>query len=98
MSDSQTRTQSLEVYLLENCKSQFARYAIPDTLVTDNGLQFSSEAFKDFAHHYGFQHFTSSPHYLQSNDRVEKAVQTIKSLIKNANDDNEDIYLAFLEL
>ena len=55
------------------------------------------EAFKDFAHHYGFQYCTSSPHYPQSNGRVKKAIQTIKSLIKKANDD-KDIYLALMEL
>ena len=64
-------------------------------IVTDNGPQFSSEAFKEFAHHYGFQHCTSNPHYPPSNGRVEKAVQTIKNLL---NDDNKDIYLVLLEL
>ena len=80
------------------CKSQFTRYGIPDTLVTDNGPQFSSEAFRDFTHHYGFRYCTSSPHYPQSNGRAEKAVQTIKSLVKKANDDGKDIYLALVEL
>ena len=31
------------------CKSQFARHGIPDILITDNGPQFSSTAFKEFA-------------------------------------------------
>ena len=35
--------------IIKLCKSQFSRHGIPDTLVTDNGPQFSSEAFKDFA-------------------------------------------------
>ena len=93
----QLRDTKSEV-IIKFCKTQFARYGIPDTLVTDNGPQFSSEAFKDFACSYGFQHCTSSPHYPQLNGRAEKAVQTIKSLIKKANDDKKDIYLALLEL
>ena len=93
----QLRDTKSEV-IMKLCKSQFARYGIPDTLVTDNGPQFSSEAFRNFACCYGFQHCTSSPHYPQSNGRAEKAVQTIKSLIKKANADKKDIYLALLEL
>ena len=31
--------------------SQFARYGVPDTLVTDNGPQFSSDAFKNYSKH-----------------------------------------------
>ena len=80
------------------CKSHFARYGIPDTLITGNGPQFNSQTLKNFAQQYGFQHCTSSPHYPQSNDRAEKAVQTIKNLIKKTSDDKGDIYLALLEL
>lgn len=93
----QLRDTKSEV-IIKLCKSQFARYGIPDTLVTDNGPQFSSESFKQFSRCYGFQHCTSSPHYPQSNGRAEKAVQTVKSLMRKADEDNKDIYLAILEL
>jgi len=39
-----------------------------------------------FAEEYGFEHQTSSPRYPQSNGEVERAVQTIKKLLK-INDD-----------
>ena len=83
--------------IIKLCKTQFAQYGITDKLVMDNGPRFSSEAFKDFTCSYGFQHCASSPHYLQSNGRAEKALQTIKSLIKKTNED-KDIHLALLEL
>ena len=35
-------------------KSQFARYGIPDELISDNGPQYSSLAFKEFSNNYGF--------------------------------------------
>lgn len=84
--------------IVECCKSQFARYGIPDSLITDNGPQFSSHTFSTFAKQYKFQHTTSSPIYPQSNGRAERAVQTAKNIIKKAVDDNRDIYLALLDL
>ena len=65
--------------VIECCKSQFAHYGIPDVVISDNSPQFSSKLFRDFTNIYQFQHITSSPH---SNGSAEKAVQTIKSLIK----------------
>ena len=59
-------------------KALFARYGVPDVLVTDNGPQFASAEFVSFAKRWGFQHVTSSPHCPQSNGRVENVVKTVK--------------------
>ncbi len=72
-----------------------ARHGIPDTLITDNGPQFSSQQFSDFASAYQFEH---SPHYPQSNGKAEKAVQIIKNVLKKATHDIVDPYLALLAL
>ena len=79
------------------CKSQIAQHGIPDILITDNGPQFSSDKFKISANTYQFNHQTLSPHYPQSNGRVEEAVQTAKRLIKKAIHDDKDPHLALLE-
>ena len=73
-------------------KAMFSRYGIPQTLITDNGPQFSSEEFAKFALNYEFGHKTSSPYFPQSNRCAERAVQTMKNLLKDSN----DFYLAIL--
>ena len=67
-------------------KSQFVRYGIPDELLSDNGPQYASSASTDFRKSYGFVHTTSSPHFPQTNGEAERAVQTIKNLLKKAQD------------
>ena len=78
--------------IVNHMSSIFARYGIPELVVSDNGPQYSSDCFKEFARTYGFQHVTSSPHYPQANGEAERAVQTIKGLLKKA----PDPYLALL--
>ena len=60
--------------------------------MTDNGPQFSSSELAKFGKQYCFVHTTSSPHYPASNGHAERAVKTIKHLIKNT----EDPFLALL--
>ena len=84
--------------IIRNCKQQFARYGIPDHLISDNGPQFASCEFRTFTNDYQIKHTTSSPHYPQSNGRAEKAVQIVKQLLTKAKADTVDPYLALLDL
>ncbi|MCY3930012.1 MAG: RNase H-like domain-containing protein, partial [Acidobacteria bacterium] len=85
-----SRPTSGEVIM--HTKSIFARHGIPETVISDNGPQFSSKEFSQFADKYCFVHVTSSPYFPQSNGEAERAVQTIKQLLKKA----EDPYVALL--
>lgn len=58
----------------------------PETLISDNGPQFSGHEMKAFASDYCFEHVTSSPKYPQGNGEAERAVQTVKNLLKKAGD------------
>uniref|UniRef100_A0A3B1IFN4 Gypsy retrotransposon integrase-like protein 1 n=1 Tax=Astyanax mexicanus TaxID=7994 RepID=A0A3B1IFN4_ASTMX len=58
---SPTRCADVIVHL----KSVFARHGIPETLITDNGPQFSGAQMSAFAAEYEFVHVTSSPRYPQ---------------------------------
>ena len=58
-------------------KSIFARYGIPEIMISNNGPQYMSWEMKQFAKQYGFNHITSSPHYPQSNGQAKRALQTV---------------------
>ena len=95
-----------EIDFLENTKpttvirklrALFARYGIPDTVVSDNGPQFSCEEFATFAADWEFDHVTSSPTYAQSNGKAEQAVKSAKRLMKRAKRSKQDVYLSILD-
>ena len=78
--------------IIEALRSVFSRYGIPETVISDNGPQYSSNEFDTFAKKYNFHHVTSSPLFPQSNGQVERAVQTVKRLLKRS----DDAYMALL--
>ena len=79
---SSTTSPDVSVHL----QSMFERHGIPEQLISDNGPQFSSTSFAKFAEDYGFTHILTSPRYPQANGEVERAVQTVKNLLKKTSD------------
>ena len=64
----------------------FATHGAPKVIISDNGPQYASSEFAQFAKEWGFTHVTSSPRYPISNGEVERAVRTAKSILaKNDN-------------
>ena len=83
--------------VIKEMKIVFARYGIPDTLVTDNGPQFASDEFAKFAKVRSFEHVTSSPRYPQSNGKAENAVKTVKRLFTKSKASGGSECLALLD-
>ncbi len=77
-------------------KQIFSEQGIPETVYSDNGPQYDSNAYRQFAAEWGFNHVTSSPHFAQSNGLIERMVQTVKPLIKKAIKDGRDPEMALL--
>ena len=55
----------------------FARFGIVDSIVTDNGSQFTSKDFKDFCEIYQIKPIITAPFQLQSNGQAERFVAAI---------------------
>ncbi|KAK7891393.1 hypothetical protein WMY93_023356 [Mugilogobius chulae] len=83
--------------VIKKLKAHFARYGIPNTVVSDNGPQYSSQEFKRFSQLWEFEHKTSSPGFPQSNGKAESAVKTAKRLLYKAKASGQDPYLALLD-
>ncbi|XP_046341780.1 uncharacterized protein K02A2.6-like [Haliotis rufescens] len=76
---------------------KFSRHGIPDTVVSDNGPQFTSREFAQFAKDWEFSHVTISPYHSQSNGKAESAVKIAKKLIKKSQREGKDPWKAILE-
>ena len=76
---------------------QFARDGISEVLITDNGSEFDNHELKNFSSQWHFEHRKSSPRYLQSNGKVENALETCKGLLVKAKEDKKGPLLAILD-
>ncbi|KAK3527067.1 hypothetical protein QTP86_008648 [Hemibagrus guttatus] len=83
--------------VIHKLKAAFARHGIPETVISDNGPQYSSGEFESFAKAWEFTHTTTSPYYPQSSGLAEKSVHTAKMLLEKAKADKSDPYLSLLE-
>jgi len=82
--------------VIHTLKRHFTRHGIPNTLMSDNSPPFNSNEFQQFAISYDMEHVTSSPHYSQSDGKVENTIKTAKSLLKKSKAARSEIYVALL--
>lgn len=59
-------------------RSIFARFGLPEQLVTDNGPQWTSEEFSTFCKNNNVRHICTAPYHPASNGLAERGVQTFK--------------------
>ena len=76
-----TSTSTSEAVIRE-LRATFARFGLPETVVTDNGTCFVSSEFKAFLQSNGIQQFTSAPYHPATNGMAERAVQIVKKGLK----------------
>uniref|UniRef100_A0A8B9JGI8 Integrase catalytic domain-containing protein n=1 Tax=Astyanax mexicanus TaxID=7994 RepID=A0A8B9JGI8_ASTMX len=73
----------------------FWRFGLPEKIISDNGPCFRSEQFQKYCELFEIHQTTTSPYHHQSNGRVERAIQTVRSILKKCKTD-ADITLAIL--
>ena len=78
-------------------KKMFSRLGIPETLRSDNGLQYTVQVLKLFSKEWKVKHVTSTPEYPKSNGFVKRHIQIVKNLLTKAKQSGKDPYLAMLE-
>ena len=64
----------------------FARFGLPDTIVSDNGPCFVSEEFKQYLQQNGIKQITSAPYHPATNGLAERAIQVVKRGLKKVMD------------
>ena len=94
--DKMNSTRSSAV--IDKLKCHFARFGIPDQLVSDNGPQFACDEFAKFTESWDIEHFTSSPGHARANGKAEAAVKQAKHMIMKCEKSGSDPMLALLEI
>lgn len=68
--------------VLKKLVAFFARFGLPDVLVSDGGPPFNSFAFVCFLENQGIKVFKSPPYHPASNGQAERFVRTVKDVLK----------------
>lgn len=70
--------------VIQCIREVFADFGIPEVIVSDNGPQFSCREFAAFCSTQRIEHITSSPLHPSGNGQVERAIGTVKEMMKKA--------------
>ena len=69
----------------------FSIFGLPQQLVTDNGLQFIAEEFRQFCRENGVKHIRSVPYHPSTNGAIERFVQTFKKSLKSGRKEGKPL-------
>ena len=77
-------------------KAVFAELGVPNVIVSDSGLRYTSAEFKDSMKQWQIEQRVSSPRNPQSNGMAERCIQTMKASLIKTMEEEEDVDLALL--
>ena len=76
---------------LDTLREWFCTHGIHEQLVTDNGPQFTADAFKEFAQLKGIRHIKSAPYHPASNGLANRFIQSLKQSLKASLNDGRSL-------
>jgi hypothetical protein len=82
--------------IINKCRRNFRTHGIPEMVLCDNGTQFNSQEFLQFARHFEFKVSFCSPYHKEGNGKAEATIEDAKNLIKKCAQNKEDLDLALL--
>ncbi|UYV77366.1 K02A2.6-like [Cordylochernes scorpioides] len=91
-------TKWLEIFILRDITSKtivdclrqvFARFGLPEFLVTDNGRQFVSREMEEFTRMNRIRHTKTSPYNPSTNGLAERYVREFKTSLKKNNEKDD---------
>ncbi|XP_041379456.1 uncharacterized protein LOC121392177 [Gigantopelta aegis] len=78
-------------HTIQELRLIFARFGLPEIIVTDNGPQFVSKELEEFTSQNGIRHSKVAPYHPRSNGLAERFVQTFKMAMKKMSKEGGDI-------
>ena len=84
--------------VVERLAKLFSIHGIPDKLLSDNGPQFTSNQFAQFAREWNFNHTTTSPTMHRANGMAERANQTVRRMIETMRGNKVQMYAGVFNL
>ena len=80
------------LHIANQCKQVFSEYGWPETLISDNGPCYTTQAFTSVMQSYSVNHINSSLHYPQSNGLYQEVCPGCESLFYKAKEEGKDFY------
>jgi transposase InsO family protein len=75
---------------INKLRKTFARYGLPRTIVSDNGLQFTKQEFEKYVERHQIKHLKTPLYHPQSNEQAENCVKTFKQALKGNITENNN--------
>ena len=75
--------------VITTLNNNFRKFGLVESIISDNGGCFSSEKFAKFCNEHEVDCLTSSPYYHESNGRAERAIGTVKQILRKSKTEAE---------
>nr|XP_029717922.1 uncharacterized protein K02A2.6-like [Aedes albopictus] len=76
---------------IDRLREYFVTYGVPSVIVSDRGVQFTSDQFREFVRRNNIMHKMGAPYHPATNGQAERFVQTFKEKLKALKCERKDV-------